>query len=264
MIRSYFGLAQNPFSRENPVLLKHQQEIYDILRVHCYQGGLCLLMGNPGTGKTIVKESLKHNADKKMVVVTISRTLHTYTNTLKIICTAFNVDFEGTHFKCEKRLIEEALALYREGKSLVIIVDDAHLMEMNTLRRLRLLLEDFPKNHNLILIGQAALLYNMNLKVNDDIKSRVTYSHTMLKLIPEEMEAFILAQLDKVNLGHNTFTEEAIALIVRSSEGILRRARNLCLGSMLEAVRARTKIIDLKIVNRILIQPHWRLDYEFE
>ena len=135
---------------------------------------------------------------------------------------------------------------------------------MHTLRKIRLLLEDFPKNHNLILIGQPALLYNLSLKVNDDIKSRVTYSHTMLKLLPEEMEQFILAQLDKVNLGHNTFTTEALDLIIRSADGILRRVRNLCLGSMLEAVRASTKTIDLKIVNKVLIQPHWRLDYEFE
>ena len=130
MIRAYFGLSQNPFARDNINLLKHQQEIYDILRVHCYQGGLCLLMGNPGTGKSIIKECLQQQADKKMVVVSIARTLHTYTNTLKILCSAFNVDFEGTHFKCEKRLIEEALTLHREGKSLVIIIDDAHLMEM--------------------------------------------------------------------------------------------------------------------------------------
>jgi hypothetical protein len=33
---------------------------------------------------------------------------------------------------------------------------------------------------------------------------------------------------------------------------------------MLEAVRDRKKTIDLQIVNRVLIQPHWRLDSELE
>ena len=78
------------------------------------------------------------------------------------------------------------------------------------------------------------------------------------------MAVFILSQLDKAGLGHNLFTEDALALIVRSSDGILRRARNLCLSSMLEAVRDRKKTIDIQIVNRVLIQPHWRLDYETE
>src|SRR5262245_61458284 len=43
----------------------------------------------------------------------------------------------------------------------------------------------------------------------------------------ETVEQFILAQLDRAGLGHNTFTAEALALIVRSGEGLLRRTRNL-------------------------------------
>jgi type II secretory pathway predicted ATPase ExeA len=264
MLRSYFGIQSVPFSHENLSLLFHQQEVFDILKVHSQQGGLCLLMGEPGTGKSVIKEAIKQNADKRIVVVTVARTLHTYTNTIKILCEAFNIEFDGTHFKCERRLIEEALSLYRTGKLLVIIIDDAHLMDMITLRRLRLLLEDFPKNHNLILVGHPELLSNMSLKVHEDLKSRVTYSVVMKKLVPDDMTAFILSQLDKAGLGHNLFTEEALALIVRSSDGILRRARNLCLSSMLEAVRDRKKSIDIQIVNRVLIQPHWRLDYEIE
>jgi MSHA biogenesis protein MshM len=122
----------------------------------------------------------------------------------------------------------------------------------------------FPKNHNIVLIGQTQLLLQMSLKVNDDIKSRVTYSTNMPKLNPDDLEEFILAQFDKAGLGHNTFTTEALALTVRSADGILRRARNLCLSCLLEAVRARTKSIDIDIVNRVLIQPHWRNDHDME
>ncbi len=37
----------------------------------------------------------------------------------------------------------------------------------------------------------------------------------------------ILAELDRVALAHKAFTEDALGLIVRSSEGILRAAKNL-------------------------------------
>ena len=67
-------------------------------------------------------------------------------------------------------------------------------------------------------------------------------------------------QLDRAGLGHNTFTPDALALIVRSSEGLLRRTRNLCLSCLIEAVRDQVRTIDLKQVNRVLIQPHWRND----
>jgi type II secretory pathway predicted ATPase ExeA len=259
MIRAFFGLTENPFSSEQVKLLPHQEEIYDTLRVHCQQGGLCMILGVPGTGKSMIKNALKQQSDsKKLLVVTVGRTLHTYTNTIKILCQAFNIDFDGTHFKCEKRLIEESFALNRSGRMLVTIIDDAHLLEMPILRRLRLLFEDFPKNHNVILVGQPSLLSNMTLSVNSDIKSRVTYSVMMPRLNPDDMTNFILSQLDRVKLGHNTFTEDALDLIVRSSDGVLRNARNLALSCLLEGVRAQTKIIGLDQVNRVLIQPHWR------
>lgn len=264
MIRSYFGIAQNPFETRNIELLPQQQELYDILEVHSQQGGLCLLMGEPGTGKSLIKDVIKQNADKRTTVVTVARTLHTYTNTIKILCQAFNIDEHGTHFKCEKNLIAEAHNLFREGKKLVIIVDDAHLMEIETLRKIRLLLEDFPKNHNLVLIGQPGLLTQFSLKVHEDIKSRITFSANIKKLNPDDMNAFILRELDKAGLGHNTFTEDAIALVVRSADGIIRRAKNLCSGCLLEALRHQKKIVDLDNVNRVLIQPHWRSEYESE
>jgi MSHA biogenesis protein MshM len=264
MIRAWFGTDRDPFSHDDITLLAQQQEIYDTLKVHCQQGGLCLVMGEPGTGKTIIKEAIRRKADKRMVVAAVNRTMHTYSNTLKILCDAFQIDHDGMHVKCEKRLIEQAYSFNREGKTVATIIDEAHLLDMDVLRKLRLMFEDFPKNHNLILFGQSGLLARMSLKVNDDIKSRITYSTTLLKLNPDDMEAFVMTQLDAAGLGHNTFSEDALGLIIRSADGIVRRARNLCLSCLLEAVRARSKTIGIDIVNKILIQPHWRNDYDLE
>lgn len=262
MIRSFYGIAENPFSARHIKLLPQQQEIYDTLRVHCQQGGLCLVLGIPGTGKSVIKEFLEQGPDKRQLVAAVARTLHTYTNTVKILCDAFHIEYDGSSFKCERRLIEEAFSLNRTGKTLITIIDDAHLMEMDTLRKLRLLFEDFPKNHNLILIGQPDLLGSLALNVNQDIKSRITYSVITKRLNPDDMQAFILAELDRVGMGHNTFTQAALDLIVRSADGVLRKTRNLCLACMLEAVRAADKTIDIDKVNRVLIQPHWRKDVD--
>jgi len=262
MIRSFYGIAENPFSARHIKLLPQQQEIHETLAVHCQQGGLCLVLGIPGTGKSVIKESLAQGPDKRQVVASVARTLHTYTNTIKILCEAFNIDFEGTPFRCERRLIEEAFNLNRTGKTLITIIDDAHLMDMTTLRKMRLLFEDFPKNHNLILIGQPSLLSNLALNVNQDIKSRVTYSVITKRLNPDDMQAFVLAELDRIGLGHNTFTQAALDLIVRSADGVLRKTRNLCIACMLQAVRAADKTIDIDNVNRVLIQPHWRKEID--
>ncbi len=258
MLRSYFGLDKAPFQSDVFRLLPQQQEIHEILLVHCQQGGLCLLLGEPGCGKSMIKRALEAHDAKRMVVASIGRTLHTYSNTVRILCSAFQVDFEGGDFRCEKKLIEQAFKLNHQHKMIVPIIDDAHLMDITTLRKLRLLFEEFPKNHNLILVGQPELLTKIRLSVNEDIHSRVTYSALVPKLNLDQIRDFILSQLDLCGLGHNVFTEEALALIVRSTEGVLRRAKNLCLSVLIEAVRDQTKTADIAQVNRALIQPHWR------
>jgi type II secretory pathway predicted ATPase ExeA len=258
MIRAFYGLTQNPFDLRELELLPQQQEIHDILKVHCQQGGLCLVLGLPGTGKTVIKQSLQRLPENQHLVATVSRTLHTYTNTIKILCDACRVDFDSSAFKCERRLIEQAFSLNHVGKALTTILDDAHLMDMANLHKLRLLFEDFPKNHNLVLIGRPNLLAALDLGVNHDIKNRVTYSVITKRLNADDMRDFILRQLDRIGLPHNTFTRAAVDLIVRSADGVLRLARNLCVGCMIEAVRSANKTIDIDNVNRVLLQPHWQ------
>jgi type II secretory pathway predicted ATPase ExeA len=187
MIRAFYGLTQNPFEQRELELLPQQREIHDTLKVHCQQGGLCLVLGVPGTGKSVIKESLRRLPENQHLVATVARTLHTYTNTVKILCEACRVPFESNAFKCERRLIEQAFSLNHAGKTLTTILDDAHLMDMANLRKLRLLFEDFPKNHNLVLVGQPNLLANLDLAVNHDIKSRVTYSVITKRLNPDDM-----------------------------------------------------------------------------
>jgi len=75
-------------------------------------------------------------SDRQLTPV-INRTLHTYHSTLRILCQSFQIDTEGLNFRCEGRLIEEAHRINHSGKMLVPIIDDAHLTEMDALRRLR-------------------------------------------------------------------------------------------------------------------------------
>ncbi len=261
MIRSHFGLQRNPFDPEAVALLAHQQEIFDILRVHAQQGGLCLVLGEPGTGKSVLKQTLLTHDPKRLITPVVNRTLHTYHNTLRILCEAFQIEVRGPRPSLRTPARPASLQRSpRHGKMLVPIIDDAHLMPADCLRKLRLLCEDFPRSHNLVLIGQPPLLQSLSLSINEEIRSRVTYSALLQRLAPETVEQFILDQLDRAGLGHNTFSPEALALIVRSGEGLLRRTRNLCLSSLIEAVRDQTRIVDLKQVNRVLIQPHWRKD----
>lgn len=256
MIRSHFGLDRTPFAAAGIELLEPQQTILDTLLVHAQQGGLCLVLGEPGTGKSVIKQALQSQDPKRIVTPAVNRTMHTYTNTVRILCEAFQIDFDGRDCRCERALIQEAFRLHRAGKMLVPIIDDAHLISAECLRKLRLLLEDFPRSHNLVLFAQPTLLHTLSLSVNEEIRSRVTYSQLLRKLAPEDVKNFLLGQFDRAGLAHNVFTPEALALIVRCAQGVLRRARNVTIGALIETVRDQTRTVDIKQVNRVMMQPH--------
>jgi MSHA biogenesis protein MshM len=265
MIRTYFGLLREPFAHEEkPTLLDQQQRHFDILQVHSQQGGLCVLLGEPGTGKTILKNAIIHHDPRQWITPVINRTLHTWPNLLRLLCQAFQLESDGNDHKCEARLITEARHLNAKGKLIIPIIDDAHLLPPEALHKLRLLLEDFPKNHNLILLGQPALNTTLQLSHHRDFKSRITYSGKLLPLAPDTLTDYIHIQLDQAGLPHHTLSEDALHLILRTSEGILRAVRNLCIGALIEAVRDRTKTVGLAQVNAVLMQPHWRHNTQSE
>lgn len=257
MIKASFGITREPFNRDVPTLLTRQQEILDIIKIHAQHGGFSVIVGQPGVGKTILREALQQlGQDKEVEVICFSQTMHTYTKILKQLAESFKIDVPDKGL--EKELIQVAHRYVRERKTLYTLIDEAHLLDMQSLRKLRLLFDRFPKKHNLVLFGQADLLYYLSMNVNEDIKSRITYSVSLLPLNDQDMEQFITRELAAVKLGANTFNADAIEVILRSAQGNLRLCSNLCYGSLIEACREGKRTVMISHVNAVLIQPHWR------
>ena len=257
MIKSLFGLTKEPFERSELTLSKQQKEYFNIIKIHSQQGGFSVIMGAPGVGKSVLREHIEQlQNERDTTVVSCSRTMHTYLNVLKQLADSFKIDTAAKNMESE--IIKSAFRHVREQKTLYVLIDEAHLLNMEVLRKLRLLFEQFPKKHSLVLFGQPDLFHYLTLNINKDIKSRVTYSANLVGLNDEDMEAYITSELEKVRLGINTFDPAAVEIIIRSAEGNLRLCRNLCYGSLIEACREVKKIVTIRHVNAILIQPHWR------
>jgi len=257
MIKSLFGITKTPFSRDALSLLSQQKQIADIIKIHAQQGGFSVVIGEPGVGKSVLKEHLEAlNNERGVTVVSCSRTLHTYLAVLKQLAESFTLDVPVKDM--ERQLIQSAYNQIKDRKTLYILIDEAHLLDMQALRKLRLLFDQFPKKHNLVLFGQRDLLHYLTLNINLDIKSRITYSATLSPLNDEDLQAYIVKELEAVTLGINTFNEGAVELIIRSAQGNLRLCRNLCYGSLIEACRETKKHVSIGHVNNVLVQPHWR------
>jgi len=257
MIKSVFGVTKEPFNRSELTLLPQQKHTLDIIKIHSQQGGFSVVIGEPGVGKSVLKEHVEAlQNERDITVVSCSRTLHTYLNIIAQLAESFKLDVPPKDR--EKALIDSAFDHIRERKTLYIVIDEAHLLDMQVLRKLRLLFERFPKKHNLILFGQRDLLYYLSMNVNRDIKSRITYSANILPLNDDDLERYIVKELEAARMGINTFDSAAVELIIRSVQGNLRLCRNLCYGSLIEACRETKKIVTISHVNNVLVQPHWR------
>ena len=257
MIKATFGITQEPFYRNESVLLPQQADAIEMIRIHAQHGGFSVVVGHPGVGKSVIRAHLEQlGKERDTVVVSFTQTMHTYQPILRLLAESMQV--EAPMKNLEKELILAAVRHGQSQKTLYIVIDDAHLLAIDILRKLRLLFERFPKRHNLVLLGHPELLHRLSMLCNEDIKSRISYSKQLLPLNDEALARFIVDELAAVGLGANTFDEAAIQVVLRAVQGNLRLCRNLCYASLVAACLDHQRICTVSHVNSALQQPHWR------
>ncbi len=130
MIKSIFGVTKEPFNRSDLALLPQQKKIVDIIKIHSQQGGFSVVIGNPGVGKSVLREYIENfQKERDITVVSCSRTLHTYLNILKQLAESFKIEVPDKEL--EKALIQNAFNHIRERKTLYILIDDRFLLLQN-------------------------------------------------------------------------------------------------------------------------------------
>jgi MSHA biogenesis protein MshM len=78
MIKSLFGLTKEPFNRSDLTLLSQQKQIAEIVKIHSQQGGFSVVIGEPGVGKSVLREHIERlDKERDITVVSCARTLHT-------------------------------------------------------------------------------------------------------------------------------------------------------------------------------------------
>lgn len=112
MINAIWGITQAPFQRDKLSLLPQQQTILEIIKIHAQQGGFSVIIGEPGVGKSVLRENIEQlNDTREYTVVSCSRTLHTYRQIIWQLAESFKL--ETTEKALEKDLIQEAFAQVR-------------------------------------------------------------------------------------------------------------------------------------------------------
>ncbi len=231
--QEYYGLQQQPFSlapnTEFYVEIKTQQECFNVLSYALLAGeGFIKITGDVGTGKTLLCRRLLNSlhADEYVSVYIPNPALDPQAlwraigHELEVGVN--NVDIHQVQERIQQRL----LSLAQQGRSVVLVVDEAQCIPEDSLEALRLISNLESESRSLIqivLFGQPELNDLLALHRFRQLKQRITYSAELRAMDAASMQHYIQQRMILAGYrGMPVFEEKALKLMKKATAGIPR------------------------------------------
>jgi type II secretory pathway predicted ATPase ExeA len=253
MFESFYGFSATPFGRDISVdaLYKDHErdELTDRLKYAAKRQLFAVLTGESGSGKTTLLRRFNNEASSSgyMIIYLYDSKLtsrHFYKGILE------QLGFEAKYFRgdAKNQLHKEVEALKSNNRlSLVLIVDEAHLLSREMLEEVRFLLNlnmDSQSPLALILAGQSELWEKLRLPSYAAIRQRVDVLCQLSRLDLIKTKAYINAHLAFAGSGKEIFSDSAYEEIFKFSAGIPRLINKACLAALLFGSQNSKNIID--------------------
>ncbi len=245
MYLEHFGLAEPPF-RITPVTEfffsgANRGEILDALIYSISEvEGIIKVSGEVGSGKTMLCRMLLEKLPKHIETIYLANPSLSREEMLYAIADGLGLNIEGERVgiimqNIQNKLEEKA----REGKRIVVLVDEAHAMPPDTLEELRLLYNLQVGNAKLlqiVLFGQPELNAKLDQPNMRQLKDRIVHHFNMQPLSRNILESYLMFRMRAAGYhGPNIFSPNAIKMIASSSDGLMRRVNILADKSLLAA-----------------------------
>lgn len=149
-----------------------------------------------------------------------------------------------------KRQLQQEIEVIRgiQRKKVVCILDEAHLLEKETLEEFRFLLNyrfDSMSPMALVLVGQTELWENkLKLQRYAAIRQRIDMYCTLPHLDRSETEQYIASHMDYSGCRQEIFTTKALDEIHKASAGIPRMINRVCEKALMYAFQNQKRLID--------------------
>jgi type II secretory pathway predicted ATPase ExeA len=156
-----------------------------------------------------------------------------------------------------KRQLQKEVEIIRgvQHKKVVCILDEAHLLEKETIEEFRFLLNykfDSMSPMALVLVGQTELWDKLRLQRYAAVRQRIDINCVLPHLDRSETEMYISSHLDYADGRRDIFTDKALDEIYKESTGIPRRINRICDGSLMYASQQNKRLIDEHLVRYVL------------
>lgn len=254
MYQNYFSLTEAPFSitPDTGYFYAHgnYSEALNTLLVALRAGeGFIKVTGEVGTGKTLLCRKLLNTVEERFVTAYIPNPMLTPYGLQSAVADELGLDITKHygHHQLLKLINNRLLELSVEGKNVVLCIDEAQAMPVETMEALRLLTNletEKQKLLQVILFGQPELDENLNEKNVRQLKQRITFSYKLKPIDREGMELYLLHRLSVAGYkGNRLFEEKALNHLFKASRGIPRLINILAHKSMMSAYGEGVKYI---------------------
>lgn len=256
MYLEHFGIKELPFTLTPNTHffcnLPAYQSAFNVL-LFSLRSGECLIkiMGEVGSGKTMLCRKLMNTLDPCFVVAYIPNPDLSPIGLRMAV--ARELGLEMTEDMSDHRVLEliteHLIQLRRQGKHVVLLIDEAQALSDESLEALRLLTNietESQKLLQIVLFAQPELDQRLDTHKFRQLKQRITFSHSLKLLDRKELEAYLCHRL--MTAGHTNaytlFTRKSCDLLYKFSAGTPRLINILCHKAMLVAFGRGDETVD--------------------
>jgi type II secretory pathway predicted ATPase ExeA len=133
------------------------------------------------------------------------------------------------------------------GRTPVLILDEAHLLDHEQLESVRMLTNhemDSSTPFATILVGQPTLRHNIKLGVLAALDQRITVRYQMKGMTGEETASYIRHHLETAGRTADLFTDDAITQIHQAARGKPRTVNNIAVAALIATAGAGKNLVD--------------------
>jgi len=264
MYCQYYGLKERPFNiTSDPAFFfsskKHREAISHLLYGVSQRKGIIVLTGEIGTGKTTICRFFLNQVSKNVKTAFILNPAFSEAQLLESIIKDFGITTKNkTKLNMVWELNNFLLHESQAGNNLVLIIDEAQNLKPGLLEQIRLLsnLEtEKDKLLQVILVGQPELSNRLNLYDLRQLRQRIMVRYHIGPLDNDEIKSYINHRLEIAGSGSRPegkieFSDEAISVISRFSNGTPRLINMICDRALLAGFVSQTQKIDFNIIKK--------------
>lgn len=260
MYESFFEMSNTPFARNLPPSdLFATAQIQEVLGRLTYAADhqlFAVLTAGSGCGKsTVLRTFAESLPQEEYVLIYLSDSKLTPRWFYKGILDQLGIESRFYRGDAKRQLQKEVEVLRMvQKKKVVVILDEAHLLEKETIEEFRFLLNyrfDSMSPVGLILVGQNELLDKLKLQRYAAVRQRIDLFCTLSPLDRSDTEKYIQAHLKYAGGRNDIFTDRAFDGIYTSSCGIPRIINRLCEKSLMYSAQQQKRLIDEHVIQYV-------------